>query len=680
MSRIPAVPDGRQRVVIEHVTPEVDCGRFPVKAVVGDLIDIEADVFCDGHDVVRCRVLYRGARDKHWREVEMSDLTNDRWRAQIRLGEIGDLRFMVEGWVDHLATWRRDMTKRMAAIEADDGSESTETPSQLEDVRIAVLTGADLIDAAAKRALVARGAGRVDFRRLEKWAAGLRNQPAIRAAGHLALNKELFAVAERYPGSKFATRTENEFHITVDRERARFSSWYEFFPRSCGSGSTHHGSFQDCERQLEYVAALGFNVVYLPPIHPVGESFRKGKNNAVNAEPGDVGSPWAIGSSEGGHTAVHSQLGTLDDFESFKKRVESLGMEVALDIAYQASPEHPWVRQHPEFFRKRPDGSIQYAENPPKKYQDIYPIDFETIEWRKLWRELRDVVLFWAERGVRIFRVDNPHTKAFPFWGWMIADVKHAYPDVIFLAEAFTRPKVMYRLAKLGFTQSYTYFTWRNSKAEFEQYFTELTTGEVPLFFRPNLWPNTPDILAESLQTGSRNAFMRQFILAATLSGNFGIYGPAFELMEHTPAKPGGEEYLNSEKYELKAWDIEAKDSLAGFVAAVNGIRNREQALQDNFGLHFHATNNDKLLCYSKRGRGDRTPLLMVVNFDHLNTQAGAVSLDLPQLGLQEGEEFTVEDLLTGANYRWHGRTNYVELRPSEMPAHIFKVKPATLK
>lgn len=680
MSRIPATPDGRQRVVIEHVTPQVDGGRFPAKTVIGDRINIEADVFCDGHDVVRCRVLYRGPRDKQWRDVEMSFLANDRWSAQIDLREIGDFRFMVEGWVDHLATWRRDMKKRMAAIEVDEGSQSTETPSQLEDVRIAALTGAELIDAAARRALVARGAGRTDFRRLEKWAAGLRNQPAIRAAGHLALRADLYAIAERYPGSKFSTRTEQEFRITVDRERARFSSWYEFFPRSCGPEPGQHGSFRDCEERLEYIAAMGFNVVYLPPIHPIGESFRKGKNNSVNAEPGDVGSPWAIGSSEGGHTAVHAQLGLLEDFDSFRKRTESLGMEVAMDIAYQTAPEHPWVRQHPGFFRKRPDGSIQYAENPPKKYQDIYPIEFESAEWRTLWRELRDVIVFWAERGIRIFRVDNPHTKAFPFWEWMIADVKHSYPDAIFLAEAFTRPKVMYRLAKLGFTQSYTYFTWRATKKEFEEYFTELNTGEVPLFFRPNLWPNTPDILAEALHSGTRAAFARQLVLAATLSGNFGIYGPAFELMEHTPAKPGGEEYLNSEKYELKAWNVASDDSLSGFLTIVNGIRNRESALQDSFGLHFHATTNDKLMAYSKQSRSHGDTLLIVVNLDHEKTQSGVVELDLEHIGLGGTQEFMVEDLLTGSSYRWRGSWNFVELRPREMPAHIFKVRPVTSK
>jgi len=544
----------------------------------------------------------------------------------------------------------------------------------MEDIKVAVLVGADLIDAAAKRALVARGQGRIDFRRLEKWASGLRNQPAIRAAAQLAMDDELLEIAERYPGTRYSTKTENEFHITVDRERARFSSWYEFFPRSFGATPGEHGSFRSAEQHLEYIATLGFNVAYVPPIHPIGESFRKGKNNNVTAEPGDVGSPWAIGGKEGGHKALHPQLGTMEDFEAFRRKAESLGMEIAMDIAYQCAPEHPWVQEHPEFFKKRPDGSIQYAENPPKKYQDIYPIEFESAAWRTLWRELRDVIVFWAERGVRIFRVDNPHTKAFPFWEWMIADVKHTFPDAIFLAEAFTRPKVMYRLAKLGFTQSYTYFTWRSTKAEFEEYFTELNTGDVPLFFRPNLWPNTPDILHENLQNGTPAAFKRQLVLAATLSGNYGLYGPAFELMEHIPARAGSEEYLNSEKYELKAWDLAAPDSLAWFLALVNRIRNREPALQDSFNLHFHQTSNENLMCYSKQSRhGDKT-LLMVVNFDHKKSQNGMVSLDLTKIGLQAGAEFGVEDLLTGASYRWHGERNFVELRPAEMPAHIFRI------
>jgi starch synthase (maltosyl-transferring) len=674
MSRIPANPDGRQRVVIERVTPQVDCGRFAVKAVVGDVMEIQADVFGDGHDLVRCRVLHRGPRDKHWREVEMSPLDNDRWSAKIELTEIGDTRFMIEGWVDHLATWRKDMTKRIAAVEKHEGSESTETEQQMEDIRVAVLVGADLIDAAAKRALVARGQGRIDFRRLEKWASGLRHQPAIRAAAQLAMDDELLEIAERYPGTRYSTKTESEFHITVDRERARFSSWYEFFPRSFGATPGEHGSFRSAEQHLEYIASLGFNVAYVPPIHPIGESFRKGKNNSVTAESGDVGSPWAIGGKEGGHKALHPQLGTMEDFEAFRRKAEALGMEIAMDIAYQCAPEHPWVQEHPEFFKKRPDGSIQYAENPPKKYQDIYPIEFESAAWRTLWRELRDVIVFWAERGIRIFRVDNPHTKAFPFWEWMIADVKHTYPDAIFLAEAFTRPKVMYRLAKLGFTQSYTYFTWRNTKAEFEEYFTELNTGDVPLFFRPNLWPNTPDILHDNLQNGTPAAFKRQLVLAATLSGNYGLYGPAFELMEHVPARAGSEEYLNSEKYELKSWDLGAPNSLAWFLALINRIRNREPALQDSFNLHFHPTSNDMLMCYSKQSRRGDNTLLMVVNFDHKKSQNGMITLDLTKIGLQEGADFRVEDLLTGASYRWHGESNFVELRPAEMPAHILRI------
>jgi starch synthase (maltosyl-transferring) len=420
---------------------------------------------------------------------------------------------------------------------------------------------------------------------------------------------------------------------------------------------------------------MGFDVVYLPPIHPIGVSFRKGRNNTLTPTPEDPGSPWAIGGAEGGHTAIHPQLGTMADFERLVARARDLGMEIALDLAYQCTPDHPWVKSHPEWFRRRPDGTIQYAENPPKKYQDIYPIDFETEDWRALWDALKDVVLYWAQHGVRIFRVDNPHTKAFPFWEWMIAEVQGVYPDVLFLSEAFTRPKVMYRLAKLGFSQSYTYFAWRNTKDELTTYFTELTQTHVREFFRPNLWPNTPDILTEYLQFGGRPGFMIRLVLAATLGASYGIYGPAFELGDSTPRSPGSEEYLNSEKYEIRQWDLANPWSLRDFIARVNRIRRQSPALQTDRGLRFHQTDNPMLLCYSKTSDDQSSVVLVVVNLDFQHTQAGWVSLDLQALGMDETRPFQVHDELGEERYLWQGRRNYIELNPHSVPAHIFRLR-----
>jgi starch synthase (maltosyl-transferring) len=422
---------------------------------------------------------------------------------------------------------------------------------------------------------------------------------------------------------------------------------------------------------------MGFNVLYLPPISPIGKSFRKGKNNAVEAAPGDEGSPWAIGSDEGGHDAIHAKLGTMQDFANLVKRAKQLKMEVALDIAFQCAPDHPWVKEHPEFFKKRPDGSIQYAENPPKKYQDIYPLDFETSNWQGLWDALKDVFAFWMDAGVLIFRVDNPHTKAFPFWQWVIPELKAKDPNVLFLAEAFTRPRVMERLAKVGFSQSYTYFTWRDTKEDLTKYLLELTTTPVREYFRPNFWPNTPDILPVGLQTGGLPAFRRQLILAGTLAANYGMYGPAFELGDNTPTKPGSEEYLNSEKYEIKTWDLQKPSSLKPLITHLNQIRLTNPALQSNERLHFHPTDNPSLICYSKRTADGSNLILVVVNLDPFLVQAGWVNLDLDVLGLASGDTFEVYDLLADHSYRWQGSRNYVALRPAEAPAHLFRVMPA---
>ena len=468
---------------------------------------------------------------------------------------------------------------------------------------------------------------------------------------------------------------DQELEIWVDRERARFSSWYELFPRSASSHALEHGTLADVEALLPSIADMGFDVVYLPPVHPIGKAFRKGPNNNVVAAEADEGSPWAIGAPEGGHKAVHPKLGTIADLERLAKACTTRGMDLAMDIAFQCSPDHPWVKEHPDWFIIRPDGSIQYAENPPKKYQDIYPLNFESPDWRGLWEELLSVFQFWIKHGVTIFRVDNPHTKALPFWQWVIGQVHRDHPEAIFLAEAFTRPHVMYSLAKAGFSQSYTYFTWRTESAELRQYLEEITQPPVSDFFRPNFWPNTPDILHGSLQTGGRPMFMQRVILAATLTANYGIYGPAYELGEHEPMKPGSEEYRNSEKYEIRAWDRSVSTSLAPLITRLNAIRHANAALQTNERLVFHNVDNPHLLCYSKSTADHGNTILVAINLDPAQEQGGWIDLDLKALAVPYGENFDVEDLLTGQHYTWHDRSNYVALRPDVMPAHIFRLK-----
>ena len=462
--------------------------------------------------------------------------------------------------------------------------------------------------------------------------------------------------------------------MNVDPALARFSYWYEMFPRSTGSDG-RHGTFKTTEERLPYVAGMGFNILYLPPIHPIGSTHRKGRNNSTDPESDDVGSPWAIGSEEGGHKSVNALLGTLGDFHQLVAAARRAGIDVALDIAFQCSPDHPYVKEHPEWFKHRPDGSIQYAENPPKKYQDIYPFDFETSDWKALWEELLSVFLFWAEQGVHVFRVDNPHTKPFAFWEWLIPELKQRYPEAVLLSEAFTRPKVMYRLAKVGFTQSYTYFAWRNQKRELQEYFTELTTHPVRDFFRPNLWPNTPDILTDYLQHGGRPAFQTRLVLAATLGANYGIYGPAFEHLESLAVAPGKEEYYNSEKYQLRDWRLTRPDSLRDYIARVNAIRRENPALQTDRGLRFVNVDNDSLIAYSKVSEDGANLLLVVVNLDPYHTQSGVVDVPIHRWGIPPEQQYQVHDLIADARYSWRNWKNYVELNPFVQPAHIFRIQ-----
>jgi len=670
--------DGRRRVVVESPTPCVDGGAFAAKRTLGERVEVEADVFTDGHDLVACRVLYRPTGEPAWREVPMRPLTNDRFRGSFVADALGRWEFTVEGWIDAFGSWRRDLAKRDAAKQV--------TEADLE-------VGARLVRAAATRA-ANEPDGDADARALDGLARDLgRGELPGRVA--LALDSRLKQLVERHPDRAFATR-HRPLPLVVDPVQARFSSWYEMFPRSASSEPGRHGTFRDVVARLDYIAAMGFDVLYLPPIHPIGTTARKGRNNAKAAAPDDVGSPWAIGGAAGGHDAIEPALGTLDDFRALVREAERRGIRIALDLAFQCSPDHPWIREHPEWFRHRPDGTIQHAENPPKKYEDIVPFDFECKEWRALWAALAGVVEHWIAQGVTIFRVDNPHTKAFPFWEWLIAAVRARHPEVFFLAEAFTRPKVMYRLAKIGFSQSYNYFPWRMGKRELTEYLTEVTRPPVAEHFRANLWPNTPDILTEQLQHGGRTTFVQRLVLAATLGASYGIYGPPFELMEATPREPGSEEYLDSEKYQLRHWDLSdgtkpgARESLAELIGRINRIRRENPALQHDRGLAFHSIDNEALLCFSKvapQGTDDADPIVVVVNLDPAHAHGGWLDLDLAKLGVGDPDGGTradantapravqAHDLLTDSRFLWHSGRNYVSLDPRSIPAAIFRLR-----
>lgn len=648
----PDQQEGRTRVIIENITPRVDGGEFPIKRIAGDTLIVEADIFTDGHDAISCVLLHKKLGDPGWTEAPMEALGNDRWRGSFQVPEVGNYLYTVSGWVDRYKTWSHALAKRVEAGQ---------------DVTVDLMIGAEMIVAAGKHATPKEAGWH------ELYAE------AVRAGGPegiaRATSAELAGLMHRNAERFFAATCRQEYSVLVDRERARFGAWYELFPRSTSPVPGKHGTFKDLEARLPYVAGMNFDVLYLPPIHPIGRNFRKGRNNSTTAAPDDPGSPWAIGAAEGGHKAIHPELGTLADFRHLVAAAAGYGIELAMDIAFQCAPDHPYVTEHPEWFRKRPDGTIQYAENPPKKYQDIYPFDFETEQWRELWEELKSVVQFWVDQGLRIFRVDNPHTKAFPFWEWMIAEIKKDCPEALFLAEAFTRPKVMHRLAKAGFTQSYNYFPWRNTKWELTQYLTELTKSEVKEFFGPNLWPNTPDILPEYLQYGGRPAHMARFILAATLGPSYGIYGPVFELCENRPIAPGREEYLDSEKYEIRHWDLERPDSLSSLIGKVNQIRRDNPAFRANYNLRFHEVDNEQIIAYSKSSEDETNEVLVVVNLDPHYKQSGFITLPLDEFGLDPRQPYQAHDLLTDARYLWHGARNYVELNPQTVPAHIFVIR-----
>ena len=652
-------PSLQRRVIVENLHPEVDAGRFPIKRTVGEEVVVGADIFTDGHDKLSAALLYRRAGETSWQQAPMQSLGNDRWQAAFTVDAIGRYEYTVESWVDRFGSWRLELSKKVGAGQ---------------DVKSELLEGAALL-----RDTIDRAGGGSALTLLENVAVTLGDeaipqQERVAQALVVAVEEAMAKHADR----EAATRYGRDLQVIVERERARFGTWYEMFPRSSGTDPKKGGTFRDAALLLPYVASLGADVLYLPPIHPIGLSFRKGRNNTLEAGPDDVGSPWAIGADTGGHDAVEPSLGTIEDFDRFVAEAARHGIEIALDLAYQASPDHPYVKAHPAWFRHRPDGTIKYAENPPKKYQDIYPINFESSEWEALWTELKRLIEFWIAHGVKVFRVDNPHTKSFRFWEWALADIKRRHPDTIFLSEAFTRPKVMRYLAKSGFSQSYTYFTWRNTKQELTEYFTELTRTDVREYMRPNLFANTPDILHEYLQHGGRPAFQIRLILAATLGATYGIYS-GYELAENVPVKPGSEEYLDSEKYQIRLRNYEDPHSLAEMIRRINAIRRDHPALQRDRGLRFHDTDNPQIICYSKRSPDGSDLILVVVNLDPHHMQHGFIRLPLSDWGLPDYATVEVFDLISMERYYWRGEWNYVRLDPQARVGHVLQVRVETL-
>jgi starch synthase (maltosyl-transferring) len=637
------------RVVIENIQPQLNGGQFYIKRVIDQWVHVTADVIADGHDVLVAKLQWKHEKDRKWEEISMDSLPNDEWKGKFQVKKQGFYQYRIEAWMDYALNWQHGTERKIK-----DGQY----------VKSELLEGAEYCIPIFK----------IADKKTKLWLAKVINafkDPfKYEEAISYALSNELHQIFKDYP-----TRTLNvfssEYQVYVDRKKALFSTWYEFFPRSASSTPGKHGTFKDCEKILPRIAEMGFDTLYFPPIHPIGEVNRKGKNNATTAQPGDVGSPWGIGSIHGGHKATHPELGTKEDFKSLVKTAKSYGIEIAMDYALQAAPDHPYVKDHPQWFKWRPDGTVQYAENPPKKYQDIQPIYFESEDWKNLWAELLKVALFWVEEcDIRVFRVDNPHTKPFHFWGWLIAQIKKKHPDVLFLSEAFTRPKIMHQLAKQGFTQSYTYFTWRTTKDELSAYLTELTQTEQKEFFRPNFWPNTPDILPYHLQSGNESMYLIRYFLAATMSSNVGVYGPTYEFLVHE-AIPGKEEYYNSEKYEVYHWDWNARNKITMLMTRINQIRKERLSLQQTNNVVLCETTSSDLISFLKYDDDHTDHTLMVCNLDPYYPKQGSVQLPLKVIGNQP---VRVTDLITGNSYWWDREWNYVELHPA-LPFHLFKLE-----
>ena len=639
--------NGKSRVIIENVQPQVDAGLYPAKRTVGERVDVTADIFGDGHDHIRAEVLYKKVSEKDWHVVEMQHVGNDSWKASFSVTEKVSYVFTVQAWIDHFETWFDGFKKKATAKV---------------DVKLELLEGAQLL----------REIARKKNTELLKVAEKLENRNNYTGNIQLVISEEFGKIVHQHPMRGFETRFPKELEVSVEFSKALFSTWYELFPRSA-SLVGKHGTFKDVIKLLPRISSMGFDVLYLPPIHPIGKLNRKGKNNNVRAQAGEPGSPWAIGSDEGGHKAVHPELGTLPDYMKLIQEAKSQNIDIALDLAYQCAPDHPYIKEHPEWFKQRPDGSIQYAENPPKKYQDIYPFDFECEAWQALWSELLSVILFWVDHGINVFRVDNPHTKPIPFWEWAIAETHKLYPDIVFLSEAFTRPKIMDSLAKSGFTQSYTYFTWRVSKEELIKYMNELVHGPSRNYFRPNFWPTTPDILPFHLQHQGENIFILRLALAATLSSSYGVYGPAYEFYHNLPIE-GKEEFMDSEKYEIKKYDWKKTNRMTDIISIINKARNDHRALQSTWNIHFCEIADSNLIAYIKATDDLLDIVLTIVNLDPDNKHSGYVQLPKALLKLGDKINVKLNDLMTGDQYTWTQEWNYVELNPHKIPFHLFTV------
>jgi starch synthase (maltosyl-transferring) len=644
--------NGRQRVFISNVSPCVAHGHYPAKTTVNEDLVISADIFADGHDELAATVCIKHKKERIWKELPLTLIHNDHWELPVKLPLEGFYQFRIQAWIDHFTTWKKGFVKKAEA----------DQPLEVE-----LQIGIKLIEQAAGKAR------EKDRKILLEWVKRLSAAEDTMARVSLVLDEGLASIMFGYKDPVLVTGDEHLYAIEVERKKAAFSSWYELFPRSASPEPGRHGTFNDVKALLPRIAGMGFDVLYLPPIHPIGETKRKGRNNTLQPAENDPGSPWAIGNKEGGHKAIHPEFGTLKDFKALIKEAAKYGIEIALDIAFQCSPDHPYVTEHPQWFKWRPDGTVQYAENPPKRYEDILPFDFETEDWENLWIELKEIFDYWINNGVTLFRVDNPHTKSLAFWEWVIAEIRKKNPQIIFIAEAFTRPRIMEWLAKTGFNQSYTYFTWRNTKKEIEEYMAELTQTAMRYYFRPNFWTNTPDILPPALTHGGENAHIMRLILAATLSSNYGLYGPVYEFGLTEP-RPGKEEYIDSEKYEIRHWKWDQYTRIKEVITRINRIRRTYPVLQVTWNIKQVQTDNDQLICYCKILPGEKDFLIIIVNLDVYHIQSGWVKLPLQDLGIPADQPFLVSDLLSGDHYTWQGDSNYVELNPHEMPAHIFKV------
>jgi starch synthase (maltosyl-transferring) len=640
----------QKRVVIDYVSPQVNGGEFFIKRVVNEIVNVDANVLVDGHDIIAASVLFKHEKAKKWDEARMHEVGNDEWKASFSVQKQGFYSYKVQGWVDYALNWQHGIERKI--------QDNQHVKSELLE---GVLYLEPLLHKVTKE--------EKDY--LNYCLDCFKDDAKYNAAIKEAMSSELHDIFFKYP-EKYLANESKELQVYVDRKKARFSTWYEFFPRSASEIEGQHGTFKDCERLLPRVAQMGFDTLYFPPIHPIGEVNRKGKNNTTQAKEGDVGSTWGIGSKYGGHKDINPQLGSLEDFKDLIKKAKELNIEIAMDYALQAAPDHPWVKSHPDWFKWRPDGTVQYAENPPKKYQDILPIYWESKDYENLWKECLDIMLYWIDCGINVFRVDNPHTKPYYFWNWLITQVKQKHPDVLFLAEAFTKPKVMQQLAKQGYTQSYTYFTWRNSKHEFIEYLTELTQTDLREYMQPNFWPNTPDINPYHLQGANEAMYLQRYALAATLSSSIGIYGPVFEQMIDE-AIPGKEEYYMSEKFQICHYDWFKVSKLTLLISKINTVRHQNEALQQTNNIKFCNIENNNLIAFYKWNDNRTNELLIIISLDQYYAQQGSVQLPLYDLGIPAGHRVQVEDLITASSYNWHSEWNFIELHPA-LPFHIFKI------